>query len=237
MIPGLGTALNTVTVIVGAGIGLSVGRFLPTGLHATIKSALGLFTAVIGVSMALHTRNQLVLLLSVLSGAIVGELARLHDGLEAIGRWAERVSRQTSGTHGGRVTTAFVTTSLIFCVGPLTILGTYQDGTRGDITLLALKSTLDGFASIVFAAALGWGVLLSAGTVLVFQGSLTLLAYLLHAGLTDPQAAELTAVGGVAVLAIALNLLELKAIRAANLLPGLVIAPALMGLLQTLRLV
>ena len=216
---------------------MTVGRFLPTGLQQTVKTVIGLFTVVIGVSMALHTRNQLILLVSLLSGAVIGELLRLDDGLQALGRRAERLSGGSSSGSGGRVATAFVTTSLIFCAGPLTILGAFDDGARGDVTLLAIKSTLDGFTAILFAAALGWGVLLSAGTVLVYQGTLTALAFLLHAGLGEAQVAELTAVGGVAVLAIGVTLLELKLIRAANLLPGLAIAPLLVGVLQALRLI
>ena len=236
MIPGLGTGLNTLTVLVGGTVGLSAGRLLPAGLRSTIRSALGLFTAVIGVGMALRSRNVLILLVSLILGALVGEVARLDDGLQALGRWAERVASRGTDQQSSRVSVAFVTTSLLFCVGPLTILGTFKDGTEGDITLLAIKSALDGFAAIVFAATLGWGVLLSAGTVLVFQGVLTLLALLIHAGLSDAQTAELTAVGGVAVLAIALGLLELKAIRAANLLPALAIAPTLVALLHAFRL-
>jgi len=136
------------------------------------------------------------------------------------------------GGEPGRVSLAFITTSLIFCVGPLTVLGSFLDGTRGDITLLAIKSTLDGVTSIVFAATLGWGVLLSAGSVLLVQGSLTLAAFLIHAGLSDLQTAELTAAGGIAVLGIALGLLELKSIKVANFLPALVVAPVLAGLLH-----
>ncbi len=237
MTPGLGTGLNTFTVLAGGTIGLTAGRFIPASLQNTVRSALGLFTAVIGIGMALRSHNVLVLLVSLILGAFIGEAARLDDGLQALGRWAERVVSRGSGQRGSTVSLAFVTTSLLFCVGPLTILGTFKDGTEGDITLLAIKSLLDGFAAIVFAATLGWGVLLSAGTVLVFQGVLTLLAFLIHAGLTDAQTAELTAVGGVAVLAIALGLLELKAIRVASLLPALVVAPILVAFLHALRLI
>jgi len=234
--PGLGTALNTATVIAGTGVGLTAGRFLPAQLHATIKSVLGLFVAVLGMGMALQTRNPLILGISLLLGALIGEGLRLDQGVQALGRWAERTAGRATGSRSGRVSTAFISSSLLFCAGPLTILGTLDDGARGDITLLATKSILDGFSSILFAAALGWGVLLSAGTILVYQGGLTLVAVLVHATLSPAQTAELTAVGGVAVLAIALGLLELKAIRAANLLPGLVLAPSIVGVLQALRI-
>jgi uncharacterized membrane protein YqgA involved in biofilm formation len=234
MIPGLGTALNTGTVLVGATLGLTLGRVIPESLHQTIRIAIGLYVAVIGMQMALKTHNVLVLLVSVLVGVVIGELLKLDAGVQAIGSWAER--QLSRGGEPGRVSLAFITTSLIFCVGPLTVLGSFLDGTRGDITLLAIKSTLDGVTSIVFAATLGWGVLLSAASVLLVQGSLTLIAFLIHAGLTDLETAELTAAGGIAVLGIALGLLELKAIKVANFLPALVVAPLLTGILHALSL-
>jgi uncharacterized membrane protein YqgA involved in biofilm formation len=233
VIPGLGTALNTGTVLVGATLGLTLGRVIPASLQLTIRTAIGLFVAVIGIQMALKTHNPLVLLVSVLVGVALGEFLRLDAGVQAIGSWAER--RLNRGGQPGRVSLAFITTSLIFCVGPLTVLGSFLDGTRGDITLLAIKSTLDGVTSIVFAATLGWGVLLSAVSVLLVQGTLTLIAFLIHAGLSDLQTAELTAAGGIAVLGIALGLLELKAIKVANFLPALVVAPLLAGTLHALR--
>jgi uncharacterized membrane protein YqgA involved in biofilm formation len=230
VIHGLGTLLNTATVLVGAGIGLTVGRVIPAGLQQTIRAAIGLFVAVYGIQMALKTHNPLILLVSVLLGVLIGELLHLDDSVQAIGSWAERRLRR--GGEPGRVSLAFVTTSLIFCVGPLTILGSFQDGTTGDITILAVKSTLDGVTAIVFAATLGWGVILSAVTVLVVQGTLTLIAFLLHAGLSDLETAELTAAGGIAVLGIAVGLLELKAIKVANFLPALLVAPLLAGILH-----
>ena len=234
MIPGLGTALNTATVLVGATLGLTLGRVIPASLQQTIRIAIGLFVAVIGMQMALKTHNPLVLLVSVLAGVVIGELLKLDAGVQAIGSWAER--RLSRGGEPGRVSLAFITTSLIFCVGPLTVVGSFLDGTRGDITLLAIKSTLDGVTAIVFAATLGWGVLLSAGSVLLVQGSLTLIALLIHAGLSDLQTAELTAAGGIAVLGIALGLLELRTIKVANFLPALVVAPLLAGILHAFGL-
>jgi uncharacterized protein len=230
MIPGLGTALNTGTVLVGATLGLTLGRLIPASLQRTIRAAVGLFVAVYGIQLTFKTRNPLILLVSVLLGVVIGETLRLDDGVQALGRWAER--RAHRGGEPGRVSVAFVTTSLLFCVGPLTILGSFLDGTKGDITVLAIKSTLDGFSSIVFAATLGWGVLLSAVSVVVVQGSLTLIAVLAHTSLSELETAELTATGGLIVLGIALGLLELKAIKVANFLPALVVAPLLAGLLH-----
>jgi uncharacterized protein len=231
---GLGTALNTATVLLGGAIGLTLKRVIPESLQHTMQTGLGLFIAVIGIQMALKTHNPLVLLLSLLAGLIIGELLRLDDRLQALGRLVEQRLRRAG--QPGRISLGFTTASLLFCVGPLAILGSFLDGTRGDITLLAIKSTLDGFSAIVLAATLGWGVLLSAGSVLAVQGTLTLVAVFAHAGLTDTEIAELTAVGGIAVLAIALGLLELKPIKVANFLPALAVAPALAGFLQALRL-
>jgi len=198
-----------------------------------MRIGLGLFTAVIGIQMALKTHNSLLLLVSLLLGLLTGELLRLDDHLQSLGAWLEaRLDRRAGGDGSNRVALGFVTATVLYCVGPLAILGSFMDGTRGDITLLAVKSTLDGFSSIVLAAALGWGVALSAASVLLVQGGLTLIAALAHASLADAQTAELTAVGGLAVLAIALGLLELKVIKVANLLPALLIAPLLSWLVQ-----
>jgi uncharacterized membrane protein YqgA involved in biofilm formation len=227
MVHGLGTVLNTVTVLVGASTGLVLKRVIPASLQQTLRTGLGLFTVVIGVQMALKTRNALILLLSLVLGLLVGEVLHLDDGLQALGRWAE--ARLRRGAEPGRISLGFVTATLLFCVGPLTVLGSFLDGSRGDITLLAIKSTLDGFSAVVLAATLGVGVMLSALSVLVVQGSLTLIAAVAHASLTDAQTAELTAVGGLAVLAIALGLLELKTIKVVNLLPSLLLAPLLTG--------
>ena len=232
MIPGLGTALNTGTVIAGTTIGLTIGRVIPESLQRGIRAAIGLFVLAYGLQMTLKTHNPLVLLVSVLGGVALGELLRIDDGVQALGAWAERRLQREGET--GRVSLAFITTSLIFCIGPLTVLGPFFDGTKGDITLLATKSVLDGVTSIVFAATLGWGVYLSAVSVFVIQGILTLVAVLIHAGLSDLETAELTAAGGIAVLAIGLGLLDLKAIKVANFLPALVIAPLLAGILHAL---
>jgi hypothetical protein len=201
-----------------------------------MRTGLGLFTAVIGIQMALKSRNSLLLLLSLLLGLLAGELLRLDDGLQRIGRLTESRLGGRGREGPGRIALGFTTATLLFCVGPLTILGSFTDGTRGDVTLLAIKSALDGFSSIVLAATLGWGVLLSAVSILVIQGGLTVLAMLAHTGLSGGQTTELTAVGGLAVLAIALGLLDLKAIKVANLLPSLVVAPMLYWLMQAVGL-
>lgn len=232
MVHGFGTLLNTGAILLGGAVGLTLSRRITGSLQQTMRTAIGLFTAVIGIQMAMKTHNALILLLSLLGGVVVGEILRLDDHVSAFGRLIEhRLAREG---EPGRLSLGFVTASLLFCVGPLAILGSFLDGTRGDITLLLIKSTLDGFSSIVLAAALGWGVLLSAVSVLVVQGTLTIVAALANAGLSDAQVAELTAVGGIAVLAIALGLLELKTIKVVNLLPALVLAPILVPVLDPL---
>ena len=229
--------MNTASVLLGATTGLALKRFIPDSLQQTMRTGLGLFTAVIGIQMALRTHNPLLLLVSLLCGLVAGELLQRDGRLQSFGGWIEaRLDRRPGDDAPPRLAIAFVTASLLFCVGPLAILGSFLDGTRGDITLLAIKSTLDGFSSIVLAAALGWGVLLAAGSVLLVQGSLTLIAMLAHAGLSGAQTTELTAVGGLAVLAIALTLLELKAIKVANLLPALLVAPLLSWFTQAVGL-
>jgi len=242
-IPGLGTLLNTVTVLAGSGAGIAVGRVLPERFSATVIDGLGLFTVIVGLSLSLQTRNVLLLLASTLVGALVGETLRLEDGLRGLGNWLEQrlspgrdaPAKSLAGPRPvNQVAVAFVTTSLLFCVGPLTFLGTFNDGTRGDITLLAIKSMLDGFASLAYAAALGWGVVLSAGTVLIFQGALTAVAFALHGQLPAALTRELSAAGGLIIFGLGLNLLAVKRIRVASFLPALVVLPLLALALEAL---
>lgn len=197
-------------------------------------------TLVIGVDMAIGSANILIPMFSVLIGGVLGELLRIDGGLNWLGRKAEERwgTRLGQGKVAGwSVTRAFVTSSLIFCVGPMTILGSIQDGLIGDYKLLAIKSTLDGFAAIPFAAGLGPGVLLGVATVGIVQGCLAGLAILAGGALGDvtgqtPWVVEWTATGGVLILGIGLPLLDLKKIRIANLLPAIAIAPAIIWLLQ-----
>ena len=187
--------------------------------------AIGLVTLLIGVSNFLEFDNPLVPLVSVILGLVLGELLGIDAALERFGdRLQERFSKGESP-----VSRAFVTTSLLFCVGPLTILGSLEDGLAGDYGLLALKSALDFVASLSFASVLGWGVLLSAGTVLVVQGTLTLSAGLLGEVITEPMIGAMTATGGVLILGLGLVLLELKEVRVANMLPALLVAPLLVA--------
>jgi uncharacterized membrane protein YqgA involved in biofilm formation len=220
---GLGTAINVVAVLVGGGIGTLVGAKLPETVRHTAMQAIGIVTLLVGVSNFLEYDNPLVPLVSVVAGLVVGELLGIEGGLRRFGDHLEkRFSRGESP-----VSRAFVTTSLLFCVGPLTVIGSLEDGLKGDYSLLALKSALDFIASLTFASVLGWGVLLSAGTVLVVQGSLTLGAGFLDAFVTEAMISATTATGGVLIFGLGLSLLDLKEVRVANMLPALLFAPLL----------
>jgi uncharacterized membrane protein YqgA involved in biofilm formation len=221
-----GTLLNVATVVAGSLAGKAVGARLPERVRETVMHVIALVTLVIGADMALKGRLPLVLLGSLVLGAITGELLRIEAGIERLGAYAER--RLAGASTGGDFARGFVTTSILFCVGPMTLLGCFNDGLRHDYSLLAVKATLDGISSIAFASVLGWGVLLSAVTVLVVQGSLTLGAQALEPVLRDEaMRAEVFAAGGVMMVALGFRLLELKPIRVGNLLPALVYAPLL----------
>ena len=211
-------------------------------MRQTVLQGLGLMTLIVGVSMAITTHNILIPLFSILIGSILGEALGIESALERLGQWLEcRVGRSMpSGravSGGPTLAQGFITASLVFCVGPLTILGSIQNGLMGDFTLLSIKSLMDGFAAMALAASLGAGVVLSAGTVLVYQGGLSVMAMLFATALggvtrQTPWVIEMTATGGVVILSIAFLLLDLKRIRAANLLPAILMAPLIVLLLD-----
>ncbi len=232
MLP-IGTLLNALTVLVGGTLGTWLGHRFPQRMQETIFASLGLFTLFIGMSSALATRNPLIALGSLIAGALLGETLRLDFQLERFGGWLQRRFARGEG-DASRFVEGFVTASLVFCVGPLTIQGAIEDGLTGDYTLLAIKSVLDGFAALAFAATLGPGVLASIIVIVLFQGGISVLASFGAGVFTEPMINEMTAVGGVVLLAIAFRLLELKEIRAANLLPALFIAPTAVALMDWL---
>jgi len=236
-----GTILNAVTVLLGATVGLVVAGRFSDRLRESLTIGIGLFTLGIGASMALPifsdpraaVGDSLVVLVSLLLGVAIGEWLRIQDGLEALGRWFER--RLASRGRPSPIAEAFVTTSLVFCVGPLTVLGSLDNGLRGDATLLATKAILDGVSSVAFAATLGPGVFLSILTILAVQGSIAGGAFLLRDLLDDRTILVTTAVGGTVLLGMALRLLDLRAVRVANFLPGLILAPVLLRLADAIR--
>jgi uncharacterized membrane protein YqgA involved in biofilm formation len=232
-----GTLINIATVLLGGTVGIFFGSRLPDRIRETVIAGLGLFTAAIGLQMFLKTENAIVVLGSLLLGGLLGEWWRIEDGLHNVGGFLERhFTRQNDPlATGSRFIRGFLTASLVFCVGPMTILGSIQDGLSGDYRLLAIKSILDGFAALAFASSLGVGVLFSTLVILVFQGSLSLLAFQAQAWISPAMMNEMTAAGGLLLIGIAVSsLLEIKPIRVGNFLPALVIAPLIVAILAML---
>jgi uncharacterized protein len=238
----IGTLINVGTVLVGTVLGTALGTRLPDRIRETVMHSLGLFTLLLGAASGLEAfrppladvapRFALLLILgSLLVGGILGELLRIDQGLTRAGE----ALRRRFGRGQARFTEGFVVASLVFCVGPLTILGSIQDGLTGDYQLLAIKSLLDGFAALAFASALGWGVGFSVITILVVQGGLSLSASAVAGAFSDAMIAAMIAVGGILIIGIGLRLLDLRAVRVANLLPALVLAPGSVAVVEAFR--
>lgn len=225
----LGTIVNVICILVGSLVGMFLTG-IPERYKETIMQGVALIVIVIGLQMAFETNSIIIVLLSVLIGAIIGELLRLEAILDAFGQWI--ASRFTNKTSDVNIAQAFVTASLLFVVGAMSILGSLDSGLRGDHEILYTKSILDGFAAFVLTSTLGIGVMLAAIPVAIFQGTITLLATkierIIPDALFDSLLVELTAVGGILILAIGLNLLKLTNIRVTNLLPALLIVVLLL---------
>ena len=231
-----GTIINIITVLIGGTLGLLFGARLPDRLKNTVIAGMGLFTTAIGIQMFLGTENPLIVLGALLIGALLGEWWGIEDGLQNLGRvLEERFTPDPEIASDSRFVRGFLTASLLFCVGPMTILGSIQDGLNGNYALLAVKSVLDGFAALAFASTLGVGVLFSTIVILVFQGGISLLAVQLNALVTTPMLNEMTAAGGVILMGLAISsLLEIKKIRTGNFLPALAVAPLIVWFLSLL---
>jgi len=252
--PGIGTVVNVAAILLGAGIGILVGHRLPQRTREVVTDALGLVTLLIAGLSAMSVTDAdlvaavgdsapvLIVLGSLLVGGIVGSLLHIERRLEDFGGWLQRSLAGRRSVDGGgdserrrRFIEGFVTASLVFCVGPLTVLGSLNDGLGHGADQLYLKSALDGFDSIAFAASLGWGVAASALAGLVVQGSLTALGAALGQFVPDAHIAALTATGGLLLVGVALRLLRLKPLPVGDLLPALVIAPLLTALVVAVR--
>jgi len=231
-----GTFINIAAILIGGAIGLIFGARIPEKFKSTVIAGMGLFTMAMGLQMFLKSNNQLIVLGALIIGALLGEWIGIEDMLQAFGQSLEkRFSREIETGSGSRFVRGFMVSSLLFCIGPMAILGSIQDGLTGDYNLLAVKSTLDGFAAIAFASTLGVGVMFSSLIILIYQGGISLLAGQLNAIVTDPMMAEMTATGGVILIGVALsNLLEIKKIRVGNFLPALAVAPLIVWLLHFL---
>lgn len=248
MIAGTGTAVNVCTVLIGSAIGVLAGNRLPSRTRDLVTDALGLVTLLIAGLSAVAVNDPalaakvgphaplVIVLGSLVIGGIVGSLLRLEQRVESLGGWLQRrLSGSDDSAERARFIEGFVTASLVFCTGPLTILGSLSDGLGHGADQLYLKATLDGFAAIAFAASFGWGVAASAITVLVVQGSITVLGALLGDVLPDAELAAITAAGGLMLVGVALRLLRIREIAVADLLPGLLVAPLLVQLVAAFR--
>jgi uncharacterized membrane protein YqgA involved in biofilm formation len=246
--PGVGTVVNVATVLLGAGLGVALGHRLPQRTRDVVTDGLGLVTLVIALLSAFAVTDaalvsylgssapMLVVLGAVLVGGITGSVIHLEERVAGIGGWLQRrLTSETGSAERHRFIEGFVASSLLFCTGPLTILGSLNDGLGRGADELFLKSVLDGFAAMAFAASFGWGVAASALTVLVVQGGLTVVGVLLGDVLPAAYVSALTATGGVLLIGVALRLLRVREIPVADLLPALLVAPFLVALAATLR--
>ncbi len=249
MFRGFGTVVNVAAVLLGSGIGVLVGHRLPQRTRDVVTDGLGLVTLLVAALSAVAVTDPalteavgdsapvLVVLGAVLLGGIAGSLARIEERLESLGdalrRRLVRGAAEGGPTDGRpptgqqRFVEGFVTSSLVFCVGPLTVLGSLSDGLGRGSDQLVLKAVLDGFASIAFAASLGWGVAASALVVLVVQGSLTGLAAVLGSFVPEPHLLAMTATGGLLLAGVGIRLLRIRPVPVGDLLPALVVAPLL----------
>lgn len=237
---GIGTVTNVLTIVGGTLLGLIVGRYISERIRLTVEQAVGMTTLVLGIATAAKTDNIVFPLVSVVLGGIIGESLRVEDRFESLGNWVRRkvevksqsgwMSRTSLTTLHPRFVEGFVTATLLFSIGPMSILGSIDDGLGRGAQILIVKAALDGLVSVLFAATMGWGVAISAVIVGIYQGLMTLGASGLDAILTDRMVHEMSATGGIMILGIALRFMEVKPIRVGSLLPGLFVAPVLVAL-------
>lgn len=235
----VGVILNTITVAIGSLLGLALGNRFPHRIQTSIVAGLGLITLVVGIGNAQSSGNLIIPLLSLVIGIVIGEALNLERWLERFADWLRRVTsrgREQGDETRARFINGFITASLVFCVGPLTFVGSLQDGMGlpAGLQQIAIKSMLDFFAAMAFAVAFGPGVFFTVITVFVLQGSLSLLGMLLGDVMSAAMIAEMTAVGGVILIGLGLSILEIKRMRVVNFLPALVIAPVLVALAEAL---
>ena len=216
----LGTLVNTAAVLVGSCIGLLFRKGLPERFGQVIMKGLGLCVMYIGIKGALKGENEIIAILSIAVGAVIGELLRLDERLEKLGGWIERKCKKREADKTS-VTEGFVSASLLFCVGAMTILGSLESGISGDHSTLFLKSILDFTCSIIYASTLGYGVIFSAATVLVIQGSITLLAGWIAPVLTETVILEMSCVGSILIIGLALNMLGITKLKTMNYVPAI----------------
>ena len=220
----LGTIVNTIAILIGGLVGLLFGQAFPDKIKKTVIQGIGLAVLLIGGSMALETKNPLIIISSLVLGGIIGEWIDIELRLQHLGQWLERKFARKGQAQGSGFTKAFVTSSLIYCVGAMAIMGSLESGLKGNHNILFAKSMLDGITAVIFASSMGIGVLVSALPVFLYQGAITMAAGLLQGVLSPQVISEMSATGGLLILGIGFNILELKEIKVGNLLPAVFIA-------------
>ncbi len=215
----LGTIVNTIAIIIGGTIGVFLRKGIPQGYKVTIMQGIGLSVSIIGLTGALETENVLLMIISVVIGTIIGELARIEDRLENLGKWLEnKVGSKEDGIVKG-----FVTASLIYCVGAMAIMGALESGLTGKHEILFAKSLIDGITSIIFGSTLGIGVAFSSIAVFIYQGLITITAGFMKPFLAENVIKEMSAIGGILIIGISSNIMEIKKIKVGNMLPAIFI--------------
>ncbi|HOO22575.1 MAG TPA: DUF554 domain-containing protein [Clostridia bacterium] len=216
----LGVVLNTAAIIVGTGLGLLLKKVLKPNVSRVIMQALGVAVIVVGILDAIKTENALALVLSLVVGGLIGALLHIQESIERFGAFLEKKLTKDKSENAGQVGKAFVSSSIIFCVGAMVIYGSIRAGLGNNQTLY-IKAALDGTVSLIIAATMGWGVILSAIPVFVIQGAIALLAGLIQPYATPAFLNQLSSIGGALVICIGINLLEIKEIKTADLIPAI----------------
>lgn len=229
---GLGTLANCCAIIIGALLGVFCKRGLPEKWQETMMSSIALCILIIGVQMALKTQNIIIVIFSLVLGAIAGEIIDIEGAMNRLGKYLGNKLSSGDSSAAAAIGAGFVNASILFCSGAMAILGSIQDGLAADHTTLFAKATLDGLISLILSANLGIGVILSALSVGIYQGSITLLAGFIGPLVTDAMLTEITASGGIMIMAIGCNMLKISSIRIGNLLPGMLFAAVLTALLK-----
>lgn len=219
---GIGTVANAVAIVIGTLLGVIIRKGLPEKIEKIMMDGVGLCVVVIGMQMALKSLNLVICIGSIVIGGIIGELLDVNGAFNRLGEWAGDKLAGGDKSAGAKIADGFVTASLLFCPGAMAVVGSIQDGLIGDPSTLYAKSMLDGITSIIFTANLGWGVALSAFSVGIYQGVITLFAGVFEPIATPAVLAEITSTGGVMILGIGLNLLHITKIKIANLMPALI---------------
>lgn len=217
----IAVAVNAITVILGSILGMLLNKRLKEEYTKTVIACMGICTMVIGITGAIATSNIIIVIVCLVLGTVLGELLKLEQRLDSTGDWLKRKIPHS----GGRFTEGFVTASLLFCVGSMSIMGSFDAGLRNNYDIIFAKSAMDGIMAVTFAATMGLGVAFSALTVIIYQGALTLLAGFIAPALSDPVITEMTAVGGVMLIATGMNIIGLtkERIRVGNMLPALIL--------------